>query len=585
MKKYIALCAIAGSILFSCNESEFLKETPKDFMSTENAFITEEDFNMSINDLYDITRWEFYGRDESKPFDYIFGTDLVFDGEPGTINRHGNMTAAYHPTSDIPKIHWDALYKLIAESNVVISRVGTADFSEEKRKMFTAKACFFRGLGYRTLAYLYGGVPLVLEEVTSPKTDYVRATKEQVLQQAIDDVKFAAETLQDITLVKDGEISSPAAYHLLSEIYLAAGKNQEAVDAASQVINNPALRLMQNRFGSRTALQGDVYWDMFQKNNQNRTSGNTEGLWVIQYETNLPGGGSSTADLKLTGNYMLERNCAPMVRDVKLRVKEMQNGQEVVRDYAPFRWPIGDYTGGRGIGWGISTKYFTNTIWESDFDNDIRNANHNFVRKFAVTNPEFKTMFGIDSISVDNPPANLIVGQGTSTIIPGRFLYAYPSKCTTPYDHPSELYVNTATFELKNIAGTTYLDQYMFRFAETYLLRAEAYLKLNDQTKAASDINVVRERASAKPVEVSQVDMDYILDERMRELGVEEKRRLTLMRTGRLYDRVKKHNPFYADPQTNGDGVGMLEKYNIWPIPQSAIEANSDAVLDQNPGY
>lgn len=578
MKKYITACALAACLLTACNESEFLKENPEDFMSTENSFITETDFDMSINDLYDITRWEFYGYDESKPLDYLFGTDVVYDGEPGSINRHGNMTAAYHPTSDIPTKHWNNLYKLIAETNVVIDRVTMTGFTEEKKALFTAKARFFRGLAYRTLAYMYGGVPLVLEEITSPKTDFTRATKEATLQQAIDDVKFAAETLANATAVKDGEISSPAAYHLLSEIYLAAGKYQESVDAATEVINNPAFSLMQNRYGSRaTETPGDVYWDLFRLNNQNRASGNTEGLWVIQYETNLPGGGSSTADLKVTGNYMLERNCAPMTRDVKLRVDG--------KDYAPFKWPVGDYTGGRGIGWGISTVYFTNTIWESDFDNDIRNANHNFVRKFAVNNPSFKAQFGIDSISVDNPPANLVVGQGGSTTIPGRFLYAYQSKCTTPYNHPSELYANPDTYELKSIAGTTYTDQYMFRLAETYLLRAEAYLNLNNKEKAAADINVVRARAHAKPVAAVNVDLDYILDERMREFGIEEKRRLTLMRTGKLYDRVIKCNPFYADPKTNGDGVGMLEKYNLWPIPQSAIEANIDAVLEQNPGY
>ena len=47
-------------------------------MSPENSFITENDFNMSVNDLYERNRREFYGSDESKPFDYIYGTDLIF---------------------------------------------------------------------------------------------------------------------------------------------------------------------------------------------------------------------------------------------------------------------------------------------------------------------------------------------------------------------------------------------------------------------------------------------------------------------------------------------------------------------------
>ena len=578
MKKMIISALVAGCLLTACNEDSFLKEQPMDFMSSDNSYITEKDFNMAIIDLYDYVRYEFYGYNEYRPMDYIYGTDLVYDGEPGGVERHGNMNAAYQPTSHIPKTHWDNLYKLISSANVVISRVETTDLSDDLKTQFKAKASFFRGFAYRTLVYLFGGVPLVLEEISTPKTDFVRASKQESLAQAIADVSYAAEHLGDIASVKDGEISSTVAYHLLAELYLAAGEPQKAVDAATKVISNPAVALMQHRFGSRAGeVPGDVYWDLFRMNNQNRASGNTEGLWVIQYETDLPGGGSSTVTAKTTGNYCFERNFAPMVRDVRLRAGD--------KSYSPFRWPVSDYTGGRGIGWGVSSHYYSNEVWEDDFYNDIRNANHNFVRKFAVHNESFRQQFGIDSIDVDNPPAGLVVGQGNSTTIPGRYLYAYQSKITTPYNHPDELYANRATGDLKSSAGATYTDQYMFRLAETYLLRAEAYIALNDKAKAAADVNVVRARARAKAVQASEVSLDYILDERVRELGIEEKRRLTLMRTGKLYEYVVKHNPWYADPQTCGDGIGMLEKYNVWPIPYSAIEANTDAVLEQNPGY
>ena len=577
MKKYIALSVLLACIFSACNESDFLRENPEDFMSTSNAFQTEVDFEMAINGLYNLTRYEFYGYDESKPFDYIYGTDLIFDGEPGTYSRHGNMLAGYDPTSNIPRIHWNNLYKLIAESNTVIDRAEASSFSNERKSSFISRARFFRGFAYRTLAYLYGGVPLELHEVQIPKTDYVRSTRVETLEQAKKDVKFAAENLPDIVDVKDGEISSPAAYHLLSEIYLALDMNEEAKDAATKVIDNLALGLMKNRFGSRsTEIPGDVYWDLFRRNNQNRGIGNTEGIWVIQFETDLPGGGSSTTDLKVTGNYMLERNCVPHTGLAKLTI----NGKV----YMPFtNWPCGDYTGGRGIGWGVSTKYFSNTIWEDDFTGDMRNAEHNFVRKFKVSNPDVIAL-GITEIDVENPPAGLEVSPG-STTIPGRYLYAYQTKCTTPYNHPDELYENKETWKLKSIAGTTFTDQYMFRLAETYLLRAEAYLNLGRKDLAVADINEVRGRANATPAREEQINMDYILDERMRELGIEEKRWLTLMRTGLLYDRVMKCNPYYANPETNGDGVGMQKHYNLWPIPQSAIEANIGAKLEQNPGY
>jgi starch-binding outer membrane protein, SusD/RagB family len=240
----------------------------------------------------------------------------------------------------------------------------------------------------------------------------VRDTKENTIKQAISDVKFAAENLPDITKVKDGEISSAAAYHLLSELYIANKQYTEAIDAASKVINNVALGLMKKRYGSRSAeIPGDVYWDLFRMNNQNRSSGNTEGIWVIQYETDLPGGGSSSSTLKNGGNYMLERHHGPMVRDLS------------ISGVKPFSWPIGDYTGGRGIGWAISTKYFANTIWESDFNNDIRNANHNFVREFVATNPS--TPYYKKVISTEDP----LLASKVHT----RQFYAYQTKCTSPF--------------------------------------------------------------------------------------------------------------------------------------------------------
>jgi hypothetical protein len=567
----------------ACNEDSFLKENPLDFNSKENSYQTEGDFDMAVNDLYDLVRWEFYVKNEYRPHDYLYGTDLVYDGEPGGIERHANMTGAYHPGSVIMREHWNTLYKIIAGANVIISNVDSKDFSDETKTLFKAKAYFFRGLAYRTLVYLFGGVPLVLEEVASPKTDFVRATKAETLAQAIIDVKFAAETLKDITEVKDGEISSSAAYHLLSELYLAAGDNNNAVTAASAVINNPALDLMRDRFGSKASAPGmDSYWDLYRLNNQNRKSGNKEGIWVIQLEVDQPGGGSSsTIAANAAGNYTWERHFAPMVRDVRIIV----NGTT----YTPFKWPVGDYTGGRGIGWGISTVHYAQTVWQSDFNNDIRNANHNFVRKFPIHAhaPNYAALVeaGITEIDVDNPPAGTTLTVG-STANPNRFLYPYQSKITMLDQRPAGTILNTTTMDLSGTTGATYTDQYMFRLAETYLLRAEAYLGLGDKAKAAADINVVRARAKANPVAAANVDLDYILDERIRELGIEEKRRLTLMRTGTLYDRVTRYNPFYANPTSLGsDGVGMLEKYNLWPIPQTVIEANTGAVLEQNPGY
>lgn len=556
MKKTVIFLAII-SLIWSCDEA-FLDEKPEDFLSSANAYTNYADFNASVNNIYFLVRRQFYDRDENRPFDFLYGTDLVFDGEPGGTQRHGKMAQAYDPAGAITTVHWNLLYKTIAEANTIIERAPKSEMSEEETKDIISQARFFRGFAYRVLVTLYGGVPLVVNEVVSPKIDFVRASKEDVLNQVVDDLTFAAQNLPGITEATDGRVNNLVAYHYLTEAYLAMGKNVEAINAASTVIDDPNTDLMRSRFGSRAnETPGDVFWDLFRKNNQNRSSGNTESLWVMQFELDVQGGGLQSGSRG--GSYAFERHFAPLLR------------------FRPFNsWPVGDYTGGRGIGWGITTPFYTNAVWgddasNPDFVNDIRNANHNFVRVYNRDNSSALGILaedlGRDTIwSTENQPRK-------------REFYAYPSKITTPYNHPDGLLrPNSVPYALTSSAGGTYTDQYMVRLAETYLLRAEAYLANNQPDLAAADINVVRTRANASLATSDEITMDYILDERVRELGLEEKRRLTLMRTGLLYDRVIQYNAFYVNE-------GMSQHFNLWPIPADEIEGNRGSELQQNPGY
>ena len=86
------------------------------------------------------------------------------------------------------------------------------------------------------------------------------------------------------------------------------------------------------------------------------------------------------------------------------------------------------------------------------------------------------------------------------------------------------------------------------RLGETYLLRAEARFRQGNTQGAADDINVLRDRAfkdyravapGAGKVTADQIDIDFILDERARELISEENRRMTLVRTNTLAERIK----------------------------------------------
>ena len=120
-------------------------------------------------------------------------------------------------------------------------------------------------------------------------------------------------------------------------------------------------------------------------------------------------------------------------------------------------------------------------------------------------------------------------------------------------------------------------DIIVMRLGETYLLLAEAQFKQGKLNEAATTLTTLRARSNASAVTSGQVTLDFILDERARELVGEENRRLTLMRTGKLVERAT---------ALNGDKItGLASKHLLLPIPQSEINLNKDVKLEQNKDY
>ena len=588
MKKYLILSMFAAFLLTGCNEDKFLEEKPLDFNSASNSYETAADYDAAITELYFLTREEFYTTYD-RTTDLSKFADMWITADP----LKSNVVADLSPSGAMAKFYWDENYKLIAQANTVIGRLpNSSKLTDDEKKVYEAKARFFRALAYRTLVLLYGDVPLQLEEVSTPKTDFVRESKDKVKAQVVEDLEFAAANLPEINTVKDGEISKPAANMLLAEMYLATGDNDKAINAASAVINNPNLALMEKRFGSQAKENGDVFYDLFRPNNQNRASGNTEGIWVIQFETNIEGGGNNTSHhFWDPGSFWGERFFAPQVDKFQI-IKPDGTKLQL------FNWPIGDMTGGRGIGTHYATNHLYNEIWADDFD-DMRNSEYNWPRRFKIhrtnvldDNPELKAAMPDGYFDLENTvlpdgwsmETGFAGGVAATTQLPNRFMCGYSTKMTTPFHHPDAQYQNKETYQLAGTGGKTYTDQYFFRLAEAYLLRAEAYVNKGDKNKAADDINELHKRAHAKPCTADQMNLDYILDERLRELTCEEKRRLTLSRVGKLAERIKKYNPYFSAAYS-ADNKDYDAHFDLLPIPLSAIQANKDAKLEQNPGY
>ncbi len=554
LRYYTLLFTAFALIHTGCNEEAFLEEEPLDFFSPSNAFVTFGDYQAATIGLYAQVRdVKFNSNDNAKA--HIYGTDIMFDArESSSNNRFGDYFVTLNPTSGMVSWHWERWYKVVTSANTIIERVAESELTEEQQTAITAEASCFRGLAYRYLVHLFGGVPLVLEEVTSPKADFTRASRAEILNQIVTDLSLAASGLPPIGDVEDGRVSNLVAQHYLAETYVALEQWDQAIAATTVVIDDPATALMTGRFGSQSALEnGDVYYDLFRRGNQNRSGGNTEALWVAQMEVDVPGGYLSSTSNQ--GNDF-ERNHAPASWTL----------QDPDGNPAVLGWRSDLNVGGRGVSFMQPTGFFEKPLWESDFDTDLRNSPINYIRDFTYDNP---ASAWFDSSAVKYPGPNL-EAQGWRW-------YPWLSKVTTPGQHPDALYANRDLGLLTAGGGSTYTDTYYLRLPETYLLRAEAYLGRGSLAEAAADINTVRTRAGATPAAPGQVDIDYILDERARELSLEEDRRITLQRLGKLVERVRLYNAH--------NGPQIQDFHAMWPIPISEIDANINAKLDQNPGY
>lgn len=124
----------------------------------------------------------------------------------------------------------------------------------------------------------------------------------------------------------------------------------------------------------------------------------------------------------------------------------------------------------------------------------------------------------------------------------------------------------------------------MFRLADVYLMYAEAALRGGgDMGKALEYLNKVRRRAFAGSTEgdISQAELtlEYLIDERARELHWEGHRRTDLIRFG-LFTGDTYLWPWKGNLQV-GRATDVRNK--LYPIPDSDIAANPNLV--QNPGY
>ena len=539
--KTIMTVVIATMLITSCSKNT-LNEDSRGVLTANLLFTSQAGFQNALNGLYDEVRRYRSGSTFGSINDIMCMPQMI-----GVDNACGNWR---DPTIDVFNnwgilnnasfAHynniWSWLYQTINSTNTLINRAGEANigWTSQDKNNIVAQARLIRAWCYRHLTYLWGDVPLTLTESTGAniKTDWERTPIAEVRNAMRSDLKFAEQYLP-VTATSDAQLVQGIASHYLAELYLSMGKADSAKIEALKVTTNPNYKLVTTRYGVNATAPGTPFTDMFLDGNSKRSQGNTEALWVIQNEQNVVGG---------EGYNIMRRYWAN--RYYSLTVKGTDG-----KSTSPIQ--VVAAAGGRGIGRMSPTRFEMNLFKGTVDDRGSNFAWHNYY--LINTNPPKGYKIG-DTIFLDNTGIEKITNAN------------WPS--TAKWDWVSSTNV---------LIDPQYNDQILLRTGETYLLLAEADFKLGDLQGAATAINALRARAHAALVTAANINIDFILDERARELFSEEDRRYVLLRTGRWLARVQQDNKIAGPLVTARD--------TIFPIPQPVIDANLTKPMKQNPGY
>lgn len=586
---------IIGFVTVSCDDG-FLTETVRSDVSYSH-YETREGIESGIAATYDqlreIYRTSFNSEIQQTGVDtYRHGRDAYsqreLDHYEATLNAsfwrfHGE--------------YWEYYYDGINRANIVldaIEEIGDDEMPADLKMIRSAELRFLRGYYYYLLVHQFGEIPLVTSTEFDVKTDFSRASVAEVYNFIISDLTFAVENLP-LTQNEYGRATKGAAQHALAKIYLTRGSavNDQRGQQPSD-IENAAAYADEVIFSGQYELVPDFaqLWDI---NNQK----NSEIIFAVQFsETELYNNGSGnhvhlyynmTYDLKpgmrRTVDYGRPWN---HIRPTEFTITELYDPKIDSRFHKTFR----------------SVWYSNNPdnlpVWESvsGFEPDPGQLGQ---PKFGVgdtaiwvTNEKWPENTNFDSLYASRPYHYMPINrQGLADFFVNlKFL------------DPTRTAINSTH---------GFRDGFLFRLAETYLIAAEAYGRMGDFATAAERLNVVRERAAYKEGErkdvaywkvyggdyadrfsstveearVTAADLanepsfvDFMLDERARELSGEHMRWADLVRTEKLIERTRLHNPNAA--------VNIQDHHKLRPIPQEHIdrlEPQPTVEEAQNEGY
>lgn len=546
MKSYLKRTGIVAALMLSLASCEnVLEEYNPSGQTAETVFTTPEGFETLVNAAYSYQRW-WYGKEEGYNISET-GTDIWTSGA-GEVYRDLTQYLNLQSNNAALTNLWRELYAAINLCNGGISRIEKAGLSPALRPVREGELRFLRAFYYWHIVETWGDVHFTTEETNGIVATANRTPVDKFYALIFEDLKFAVANLP-ATQAQYGRATKGAAQAFLARMYLTRGMNKEALDMAQAVISSNTYKLEAN------------YADLWKMTNLK----NKEVIYAIDYSTNLAindlanstsnpyghGRGSNNGHLL----FLMKYDDRPgMTRDIT-------NGRPFNR-YMPTQFLLDLYS-----------------------DNDARYEG------------SFMEVWYANATS---RPAGMAIGD--TAVVCSRKEISDAFEKTRKYQtyDRSKIY-NTNGLVKDNLRYPTLAkfmdatrpslneaqsarDVFVIRLAEVYLIAAEAQMKLGD-TKAAADlINIVRTRAAktgktaAMQITPAQVTLDFILDERARELAGEQIRWFDLKRTGKLIERIKAYAPDNA--------INLQEHHTVRPIPQTQLDAVTNKTeFAQNKGY
>jgi len=588
--KKISLLFGAVVLLSGCGE-EWLDPKPLSIYTPENSYNQASGLWSAMVACERNMRHEYTGDSPPILTEHIFSEVAV----EGTTDKSGpaqDLNLLITPDAQLNHVdynrigwYWLEGYRALKYANTVITRIDEPqDYqSEEEKNHLLGTAYFHRALRYYRLTQQFGDVPLVLEEMREPKLDFYSTDREVILRKMKEDLEWAEQWVPDV--MDRGRVAKGAIQHLLTKINLALGEFDDAIASASRLIDGGQYSLMTERFGSvANDATKNVIWDLHRAENK-ASSINKEAILLVMDRADTDGNSGNPGGMTSMrqGVPFWETNInTPLGNRGTIGTAAIAIDQTT--------------TYGRGIGRLRGTWYHQSMIW--DDPDDLRHAPGNWMNMddLVYNNPAL-----IGSDSYYGTPLRFRNDAGTVLVVDTiRSWFSWPHY---------KLYVPDPQ-RVQPQGGHS--DWYIFRLAETYLLRAEAHVWKGDLASAAADINVVRTRAKAAPFTAADMNIGTILDERARELYYEEPRKTELTRmaylfakTGKpayngktysmnnfsennfFYDRIMEKTDFYNKGvhTRHGDEYTMSPYHVLWPIPASAINGNTRGQINQNQGY